>query len=84
MTEKPIAHSKVKPKLPPASVAVVTVPGPMKAAAIIAPGPKPFTLFAMRVCSQPQIKMLGVDIGSKCIVNSPGLKNRPNDKEAPH
>jgi hypothetical protein len=30
----------------------------------------------MRVCSQPQIRMLGVDIGSKCIVNSPGLKNR--------
>jgi hypothetical protein len=28
--------------------------------------------------------MLGVDIGSKCIVNSPELKNRSDDKEAPH
>ena len=47
-TEKAMAHSSVKPKLPPASVAVVTVPGPMKAAAIIAPGPKPFILFFIR------------------------------------
>jgi hypothetical protein len=34
--------------------------------------------------SQPQIKMSRVDIGSKCIVNSPDLKNRSDDKEAPH
>ncbi|REJ72087.1 MAG: hypothetical protein DWQ28_01020 [Proteobacteria bacterium] len=44
-----MAHSSVKPKLPPASVAVVTVPGQMKAAAIIAPGPKPFILIVMGI-----------------------------------
>jgi len=39
-TEKATAQSSVNPKFPPASVAVVTVPGPMNAAATIAPGPK--------------------------------------------
>ena len=38
-TENATAHSNAKPKLPPASVAVVTVPGPIKAAATMAPGP---------------------------------------------
>lgn len=54
--EKAIAQSNVKPKLPPASVAVVTVPGPMKAAAIIAPGPKPFILFV--ICIQGSLDKL--------------------------
>jgi hypothetical protein len=38
-TENNTAHNNVKPKLLPAIVAVVIVPGPMNAAATIAPGP---------------------------------------------
>jgi hypothetical protein len=38
-TERTKAQSKEKPKLAPASVQTVTVPGPIKAAAISGPGP---------------------------------------------
>lgn len=38
-TDKPKAQSNSKPKLKPASVQTMTVPGPMKAAATSGPGP---------------------------------------------
>ena len=38
--DNPKAQSKEKPKFTPASVQTVTVPGPMKAAAIMGPGPR--------------------------------------------
>ena len=37
--ESSIAHNKLKPKLTPANVQSVTVPGPIKAAATKVPGP---------------------------------------------
>jgi hypothetical protein len=38
--DKTIAQRSEKPKFAPASVQTVTVPGPMKAAAIKGPGPR--------------------------------------------
>lgn len=38
--DKTIAQISEKPKFAPASVQTVTVPGPMKAAAISGPGPR--------------------------------------------
>ena len=43
--EKKITHNKAKPNLAPATLAVVTVPGPIKAAVTRRPGPKLFSLF---------------------------------------
>ena len=53
ITENATAHSSVKPKFPPASVAVVTVPGPIKAAATMAPGPKCCRVLLMSVSEVP-------------------------------
>ena len=39
ITESNIAHNKLNPKLTPAMVHIVTVPGPIKAAATKVPGP---------------------------------------------
>jgi hypothetical protein len=39
MIESKSAHIKTKPKFAPAILAVVTVPGPIKAAATSIPGP---------------------------------------------
>jgi hypothetical protein len=42
MQDKSNAHIKTKPKFAPAILAVVTVPGPIKAAATSIPGPNLF------------------------------------------
>jgi hypothetical protein len=46
--ENNIAQSKVYPYEAPAMVAVVTVPGPIKAAATMAPGPICFNFFSIK------------------------------------
>ena len=48
--ESNIAHNKLKPKFTPAKVHNVTVPGPIKAAAIRVPGPIFLNMFLIIFC----------------------------------